>query len=696
MAPVSTAQQHESFVRWCWVAAAAVLALAVVATGPFDPAVRHQVSRTAVLTAGAVAAIACVWCVGRSAGRRRLAWGALALGHVVGLCGTLYASQAGSPTIGDMAYQAALLLGVVGLWLFPSVRLHGRQLLRLLLDSTVVGGSVLYIAMFAVTLRPDTWAQAPTPAWYNLPVLDVVLATLAVFVMARSDKAERTPLVLLGSGVVLYAVSDVMAVLLTAAEIGWMGGFVGSVTTALAARHPSVSDSPAGTRSGDGTPVPGTVVSFCVVVAAALVRVFQSARELPLAANVLWVSVLVAIAVRQVLVVVDNESLRHALERRVAERTAQLRALAAERERTLESVAEGIYGVDSRGRVTFVNAAAAHMLGVAADDLVGRPAHATFHAPDEDGTPDTPDTCYVTEALRDGVTVTAEEDVYVRADGTKVPVEVTAGPLRDETGIRGAVVAFRDITERREVERLKDEFVSVVSHELRTPLTSIRGALGLLDSKALDGAPERRARLLEIALDSSERLARLVNDILDTERLEAGRARLELEERDLDALVADAVEQVTVLADQAHVALRPVPSHLRVSADGERIVRALTNLLGNAVRFSSTGDTVTVTAAPVDDLVEVHVDDQGRGIPPDKLEAIFRRFEQVDASDTRERGGSGLGLAIARTIVDQHGGSLWAVSGGEGQGSSFRFTLRRAPSDRADVPPGLQPVSPTG
>jgi CheY-like chemotaxis protein len=115
-----------------------------------------------------------------------------------------------------------------------------------------------------------------------------------------------------------------------------------------------------------------------------------------------------------------------------------------------------------------------------------------------------------------------------------------------------------------------------------------------------------------------------------------------------------------------------------VRADGERIVQTLTNLLGNAVRFSPRGSTVRVTAAPDGDFVELRVDDEGRGIPPDKLEAIFRRFEQVDTSDTRERGGSGLGLAIARSIVERHGGRLWAVSEGEGRGSSFRFTLRRA------------------
>ncbi len=672
-----------SFVRWCWVAGVAVLTLVLVLAGPFDQATRELISTSAIAAAGVIAAVSCGWRAAQSTGRRRRAWGLLSLGGVVGLAGNVYAGLLGDPETGDAAYIAALLLGVVGLSLFPAVKLRGRELVRILLDSVVVGGSVLYIALFAVVLGTDTWEAQPALTAYALPVVDALLATLAVLVMTRSSAAERVPLVLVGGGFVLYAVSDVAFALLSAADsfafgspidAGWAGGYV---AIALAARHPAASGSPVVSRPEDGTPVLGTVVTFCLFLAAALVRVIQSSEGLPVVANVLWVTVLVAVVVRQILVVMDNDSLRQGLERRVLERTAQLRSLASERERTLESVADGIYGVDPEGRVTFLNAAAAHTLGASAADLVGREAHATFHAPGEDGVPHAVEHCYITEALRDGVTATGEQDVY-RFDGMEVPVEVTASPLRDDGVIRGAVVAFRDVTERREMERIKDEFVSVVSHELRTPLTAIRGALGLIDSSALDNAPEQAARMVHIALTSSERLGRLVDDILDTERLSASTTRFELEEHRVDALVASAVEQVSVLANKVGVALSPVRSAEVVRADGERIVQTLTNLLGNAVRFSPRGSTVHVTAAPVGDFVELRVDDEGRGIPPDKLEAVFRRFEQVDASDTRERGGSGLGLAIARSIVERHGGRLWAVSEGEGRGSSFRFTLRRA------------------
>ena len=137
--------------------------------------------------------------------------------------------------------------------------------------------------------------------------------------------------------------------------------------------------------------------------------------------------------------------------------------------------------------------AATEGLGASQEALIGQAAHALFHAPDPDGNAYPAESCYVTEAVRDGVTTVAEQDVYLRGDGSEVPVEVTASPLKDDGRTLGAVVVFRDITDRREVERLKDEFVSVVSHELRTPLTSIRGALGLLDSGTLGPLPEPRS-----------------------------------------------------------------------------------------------------------------------------------------------------------------------------------------------------------
>ncbi|HEV3034447.1 MAG TPA: HAMP domain-containing sensor histidine kinase [Solirubrobacteraceae bacterium] len=233
----------------------------------------------------------------------------------------------------------------------------------------------------------------------------------------------------------------------------------------------------------------------------------------------------------------------------------------------------------------------------------------------------------------------------------------------------------------RDSERVKDEFLSVVGHELRTPLTSIRGSLGLLEGGVLGELPEDAANMVAVAVLNTERLGRLVNDILDIERMAVGGLSLEPAAVDAAELVRQSIQVIQATADAAGVTLRSDVADLTVLADADRIVQALVNLLGNAVKFSDRGGVVTLT-------VERHrggglfsVRDRGRGIPADRLESIFERFRQVDASDARERGGTGLGLPIARGIVEQHGGRMWAESGA-GAGSTLRFSLPLAGVDR--------------
>ena len=263
-------------------------------------------------------------------------------------------------------------------------------------------------------------------------------------------------------------------------------------------------------------------------------------------------------------------------------------------------------------------------------------------------------------------------------------MEITAAPQQDAGAATGAVVVFSDISARRAVERMKQEFISVVSHELRTPLTSIRGSLGLLAGGAVDGLPAGARRMVQIALDNSDRLTRLINDILDVERIESGSLPLEFTVRDSAELVATAVTALRPVAEAAGVTLVAGPAQGRVHADADRIVQALTNLVGNAVKFSAPGDRVTVAAELDGAHVTFRVEDQGRGIPGDKLESIFDRFQQVDSSDAREKGGTGLGLAITRSIVDRHGGRIWAESE-LGRGAVFRFTLPAVPDSAPDA-----------
>ena len=251
-------------------------------------------------------------------------------------------------------------------------------------------------------------------------------------------------------------------------------------------------------------------------------------------------------------------------------------------------------------------------------------------------------------------------------------------PIRDERDeLAGAVVTFNDITERRAVERMKNEFISEVSHELRTPLTSIRGSLGLLAGGMLGPLPEQGRHMLDIAVSNTDRLVRLLNDILDIERMESG--TITLERRDCNAadLTTQATDVMQKMADEAGVTLSTTAQTAQLYADPDRILQTLTNLLSNAIKFSPRGGTVWLRAERRGYELRFQVEDQGRGMPADKLESIFERFQQVDASDSREKGGTGLGLPICRSIVQQHGGKIWA-EGAEGQGSTFSFTLPTA------------------
>jgi signal transduction histidine kinase len=226
---------------------------------------------------------------------------------------------------------------------------------------------------------------------------------------------------------------------------------------------------------------------------------------------------------------------------------------------------------------------------------------------------------------------------------------------------------------------MKDEFVSNVSHELRTPLTAIRGALGLLAARESGERLPRAQRMLEIAVSNTDRLTRLINDILDDARHESTDASLPCKACTASELILQAADLMRPMAEGAGLSLeveaQPLP--LLVNQDG--ILQVLTNLLSNAVKYSGPGSTIRLKVERGQDVAVFRVIDEGQGIPADKLESIFGRFQPVDASDTRRRGGTGLGLSICRSIVRRHRGEIW-VESELGRGSTFIFTLPLAPS----------------
>ncbi|OUL22397.1 hypothetical protein BV378_24880 [Nostoc sp. RF31YmG] len=246
--------------------------------------------------------------------------------------------------------------------------------------------------------------------------------------------------------------------------------------------------------------------------------------------------------------------------------------------------------------------------------------------------------------------------------------------LSGKNELMGYVGTIEDITESRAIEKMKNEFISIVSHELRTPLASIRGALGLLAAGVLQAQPETAQQMLNIAYSDTERLVRLVNDILDLEHLESNKFTLVRQWCDAATLIRQSVEAVKVLATENNISLVMLLNSVQIWVDFDRIMQTLVNLIGNAIKFSTPNSTVTVSVENFSDHVLFKVQDQGRGIPNQMLESIFGRFQQVDASDSRQKGGTGLGLAICRGIIQQHGGAIWAESV-LGKGSVFYFTI---------------------
>jgi len=343
----------------------------------------------------------------------------------------------------------------------------------------------------------------------------------------------------------------------------------------------------------------------------------------------------------------------------------------------LDTIEDGICGADRNGAASLVNPAACRLLRATAEELNGVFVHDLLHS-NAPGGGFCNEECKLFRALQLNVAASGETTVF-RRDRSSFPAEFSLTPILDQGRFSGSVLSFRDISQRFALDRLKDEFVSTVSHELRTPLTSIRGALGLLSAGILGTVSDKAANLLRIALSNSDRLVRLINDILDLERIQSGREPLTFRPIALGEIVRQAMDGMQPVADAAGVQLIHDANLVHLTADPDRLLQVITNLLSNAVKFSPEGATIAVTIREGSSGVTLSVIDQGRGIPADKLDTIFDRFKQVDASDSKQKGGSGLGLAICRTIVQQHGGRIWAERNSV-RGSTFRVVLPYQPN----------------
>lgn len=343
-----------------------------------------------------------------------------------------------------------------------------------------------------------------------------------------------------------------------------------------------------------------------------------------------------------------------------------------------------IIGKSADGTILSWNPAAERVFGFRAEEVVGRKYDPLLSPErlDEDAE--------MLKRVLNGEIVENYETVRLRKGSSPVDVDLTYSLIRDDNdNAVGVSLFYRDISQRKEVEKRLSEFYSTISHELRTPLTSIRGALGLIDDEIIEMGSEECNEMIRVARSSSERLVRLINDILDIKKIEAGMLDLRLEKIKADSLVSRAVESMEGLARSSDITmLRDLDTDVMVEVDVDRITQVLTNLISNAVKFSYAGKSVNVGLSICNDgSVRFSVTDEGAGIPLEQQSKLFQRFQQVDSSDTRSKEGTGLGLALCKSIVEEHKGRI-GVHSSETTGSTFWFDLPACdlPQTRVIVP----------
>ncbi|PKO34540.1 MAG: hypothetical protein CVU34_07235 [Betaproteobacteria bacterium HGW-Betaproteobacteria-7] len=379
---------------------------------------------------------------------------------------------------------------------------------------------------------------------------------------------------------------------------------------------------------------------------------------------------------------------RNHLEQLVAERSAALAEIEARASHILQSSADGLFGIDAQGRLTFINDAACALLGYTSEQLIGRQIHGLIHHSRPDGSPYDANDCSTLASLTHGETVRVDNEVFWHADGHPLSVMYASHPMLRDGRIIGAVISFVDIAPQRaaaqareqallaaeHLDRARREFIANMSHELRTPLNGILGfaEIGL---RAADD-PERVRLAFSRILTSGRHLLAIVINLLDFSSLEAGRLHLDMAPCSPRDLLARAVARIRERAEAKKIVLDcqmtpDLPDNW--IGDAQRIEQILDILLSNAVKFSHAGS-IRAQATLVQGELCFRIEDSGMGIAAEQIEKLFNPFQQLDASSTRRFGGSGLGLAIGKRLAELMGGNI-LVSSQPGIGSCFELRL---------------------
>ncbi|MBA3859372.1 MAG: hypothetical protein C0507_20905 [Cyanobacteria bacterium PR.3.49] len=360
---------------------------------------------------------------------------------------------------------------------------------------------------------------------------------------------------------------------------------------------------------------------------------------------------------------------------KVFRKMANSLAAATQKERAvLQNAADVICSIDVDGKFSAINPAVEKMLGYEPSELVGARLVQFVHPDDVEKT---------LETLKQNIAEKGEltlENRMVRKDGNFADV---LWSLHWTEAEKSTICVLHDITYRKELERLKRDFVAMVSHDLRTPLTSISGFLTLLKSGKYNQLSDHGLETLKSAESSTNRLMNMVNDLLDIERVESGRLDLNLGPVTMEGLVESVFSILEPIAREKEIDLVAVHNDdLEFVGDADRLNQVLVNFVSNAIKFSEKNSKVVVNAYETDESIRIEVKDTGRGVPDELKQAVFERFKQVDPSDSAKRKGTGLGLAISKALIERHGGKVGVIDNrtedGKVEGSIFWFSLPKA------------------
>ncbi len=586
-----------------------------------------------------------------------------------------HSADSGSPGVVDLLYLASYVPALLALALMIRHLRPGSDR-EAWIDAaimTIAIGSVVGVFVVAPTLVDSTSSELGAALALSYPLLDLIVLSVLLLVLVSSGRLNPSVTLLSISAALFLIVALVNEFRVVSQTVDTTSAWLETLHLAAILTMVCAAGAP-GALSLGSQPRPiqtrttsprmiglgfGVLTAPVLLAMAAIQGGGAMARLLTIASVV--VIVLAVWRIRLLLTTIEHQ-------RSVTERV-------------LESAGDGIVGLDTDGIVLFANLASRRLLRCRESDLVGKRFHDVAHYERPDGSIFPWRDCPARVFIAAGREAYLPEQYYLRRDGTMFPVEVVVAPVLVDGRLTGAVTSFRDVSERQAVDEMKRQFISIVSHELRTPLTSIKGSLQLLDAGVMGPVTEPQQELLTMAVSNSDRLARLVDDILDMERLDAGRMPLTPETIDAREIARRAVVGMAGAASAADIVIALADARdaadCSINVDPHRMLQVLTNLLGNAVKFSEDKGGVDVAVSRDGERVRIAVRDHGRGIPAADMAKVFERFRQVEAGDARRQGGTGLGLAIAREIVVRSGGSI-EVESALGVGSTFTVVLPAA------------------